>query len=126
MTTRWKQHITKPSIPKYTILDVSPYEVTRTEKEIICNIPFPFPLTWTEYDFRQIVLELLGYDYYGPYIKDTISFVRKIVEIRNTDDKFDFLPVKNITLCNRDFIVDKDRKKLTCSNIRCKKCCVEY
>ena len=117
-TMKTKFSVTKPSVPKYTILDVSEYEVTWHEKFLISKIPPSHKCT--ERNIRELALSLLGRSYEGPYLNDPLQFINMIWRIRMSSEKFDL--VDAVTSCNRDEIVDEDRSKLTCSNLRCTLC----
>ena len=103
----------------YTILDVSPHEVTWKEKYIISKIPRVGHESLTEERIGKIASSLLPLEYEGPCRNDPLQFVNMVRVIRDTTTKFDLVTAPK---CNRDTIVDQDRSKLTCSNIRCKLC----
>ena len=110
--------VTKPSIPQYTILDVSDYEVSWEEKRVISYLP-PYHHC-TEENIKQVALDLLGISYKGPYVNDPLQFIRKIWEIKTSCDKF-YID-GDMHACNRLTTVDEDRMKLTCSNKSCRSC----
>ena len=122
---KYKWSKPKPSVPTYTILDVSEHEVTYQEKSLInklsCKLSVAGPITQRMFDtLKGYAISLLGRDYEGPYCQDYLGFIEKIQGIRKSSTKFDYDPL--ITKCNRDVRVDRDRTKLTCSNARCRDC----
>jgi len=58
--------------------------------------------------------------YEGPYVKDPLSFMEMIRLVRAYSDRFSLIEPKST--CSRDRKVDRDRKKLTCTNHHCKDC----
>jgi hypothetical protein len=56
---RNKFTVTKPSIPRYTLLDVSDYEITFHEKYLISKIPPKHHTSFTKDNIKRIVLVLL-------------------------------------------------------------------
>ena len=113
--------VTMPTVPKYTILDVSDLEVTWKEKRLIDQLPPRWHKGCTKERVHGLVLLLLGRLYEGPYRDDPLQFISDIEKIRYSGSR-KFTLTGPVTECTRDMVVDQDRKKLTCSNIRCKDC----
>ena len=110
------------TIHGYTILDLSEHEVTWIEKYQISKIPPRNHPSLTNKRISSIANRLLPLnyeDYQGLWLNDHLGFVNKVREVRDTTNKFSF---GEVTRCNRDMLIDEDRSKLTCSNIRCKDC----
>jgi len=106
----------EPSVPTYSIFHASEYEITYSEKRLISQLPY-------RNDNPQcinIFWSLVGGKYEGPYAKDPLKFIQMIREIRRVSDRLEVKDV--VTKCNRDRAVDRDGKKLTCTNARCKLC----
>jgi hypothetical protein len=113
--------VTMPTVPKYTILNVSDLEITWKEKYLISKLPSTRHEGCTKDKVHGLVLSLLGRLYEGPYKNDPLQFIYDIEDmIYSGITKFQL--TGPATECTRDMVVDQDRKKLTCSNIRCKRC----
>ena len=110
---------TKVPIPIYTILDVSDYEVTWKEKDLVSKIPPVGHPSLTEENIKNIAISLLYTNFRGSNVKSPLEFVNMVREIRDTSSKFH---LTTIDKCNRDIIIDEDRSKLTCSNLKYKLC----
>ena len=78
--------VTKPSIPQYTLLDVSDYEVSMREKRIISFLP-PYHHCTAE-NIKEAALELLGKSYQGPYVNDPLQFIHKYGNLRHPVTSF--------------------------------------